>query len=153
MTEIVEFKPRINAMTPAAINNVRALEEISKMVDQIQIETVHAIHGGMYSRTIELPSGTILTGAYVKVPTMVIVSGDASVYAGDDTFRFRGHHVLPASAGRKQAFVAHENTSITMVFVTDAKTVEEAENQLTDEPEILMSRQDGAVNHIIITGE
>lgn len=153
MSNVVAFKPRITAMSKQAIENVRALEAISKTVEQIRIETIHAIHGGMYARTILLPAGTVLTGAHVNVPTMVIVNGDATVYANEESYRFQGHHVLPASAGRKQAYVAHENTWITMVYATAATTVEEAENELTDEPEILMSRQPGAVNHTIITGE
>ena len=38
-----------------------------------------------------------------------------------------GYHVIPASAGRKQVFVAHADTDLTMLFPSHAATVEDAE--------------------------
>jgi hypothetical protein len=40
-----------------------------------------------------------------------------------------------------------------MTFKTDARTVEEAENEFTEEADRLMSRHEAATNHINITGE
>ncbi len=59
--------------------------------------------------------------------------------------------MFAASAGRKQAYIAHKDTFLTMSFKTNAKTVEEAEAEFTDDHERLMSRN--GVNKIVITGE
>ncbi len=141
-------------MSPAAIDKVRQLEGLASAQPQVALTTEHVIHGGMYSRTICIPAGTMITGALVKVATLLIVDGDALAYIGDDEpMRLQGYTVLPASAGRKQAFVAIEATHLTMLFPTEAKTVEEAESQFTDEVEILLSRRDADSNSIVITGE
>ena len=60
-------------------------------------------------------------------------------------------HVLAGQPGRKQAFVAHAETWLTMSFKTEARTVAEAEAEFTDEAEHLGSRRDDAVNLIETT--
>lgn len=153
MSDLTSQADMIRSMSAAAIGKVRALEEVTAEMEQAEITTWHVLHGGMYSRTIEIPAGVLLTGALVKVPTVLMVSGDVSVYANDQEVRITGHAVIPASANRKQAFIAYENTWLTMTFKTDARTVEDAENEFTEEADRLMSRHEMATNHINITGE
>lgn len=143
----------IPAMTPAAICRVRELQAVTAEMPQVDIETQHHFHAGLYSRTIMVPAGTMIVGALIKIPTLLIVEGDARVFLGGQSRHFTGYNVFPASANRKQVFVAITDTYITMVFPTEAKTVEEAERQFTDEADNLVSRRDGADNQIIITGE
>lgn len=139
-------------MSLAALDQVRALESRVLKGPQEPFITHHVFHAGIYSRTILLRAGRVLTGALIKIATLVIVNGDVSVLVGEDTeIRLRGYNILPASAGRKQAFIAHEDTSLTMQFATRAKTVEEAEQEFTDEADRLLSRQ--GENVITITGE
>jgi len=89
--------------------------------------------------------GTYVMGAHYKVSTTVILAGNLWAYVGQGWKQFSGYNVIPASKGRKQLFATpYENTEeamITMSFRTDAKTVEQAENEMTDEAELLMSRQ------------
>ena len=153
MTNLVVSNNRVPAMTSKAIAKVRKLENFILQHEQFVPDTDHVIHGGMYCRTIVLPGGMVLAGALIKVPTTLIVNGKCRVYLGDKSVDLEGYHVLAASAGRKQAFVTFEETQITMIFATDAQTVEEAENQFTDDADRLMSRRDDAVNTINITGE
>jgi hypothetical protein len=142
---------RIAAMSPEAIGKVRALEALVADLPQEDIATEHLIHAGMYARTITIPTGVMLTGAEIKLATVLIVSGHVSVYLDGQSVELVGHHVIPASKGRKQAFVAHADTRLTMLFPTDAITIEQAEDQFTDEAHRLMSRS--GVNHVHITGE
>jgi hypothetical protein len=144
---------RIVAMPDEAIAKVRALENAALQMPQIKIDTHHILHGGMYSRTIMIPAGVLLTGALIKKATLLVVNGDAWVYIGDQTKRVCGYAVYAASAHRKQAFVAVADTILTMIFPTSAKTVAEAEAEFTDETDLLMSRQEGAVNTTTITEE
>jgi hypothetical protein len=154
MGEVVAEFPRIAAMSPVALDKVRQLEERAAAMPQAEIITHHVLHGGVYARSIRIPAGVMITGALVKVATVLIVDGDVLAYIGtDEPLRLTGWQVLPASAGRKQAFVALADTDMTAIFPTRARTVEEAEAEFTDELDILMSRKDPATNAIVITGE
>lgn len=153
MSNLVVAESRVPAMTDRAIGLVRELERVVATLPQAEIETHHVIHGGMYARTIMVPAGVVLTGALINVPTMLIINGSVRVTIGDEAVYLHGHHVLAASKKRKQAFHAIEDTWLTMVFATEAQTVEEAEDEFTDEAARLMSRNPSAKNSIIITGE
>ncbi len=153
MSGLVAAESRIPAMTAQAIDKVRELEAITRDLPQVEIATDHVLHGGMYARTICIPAGVLLTGVFIRVPTVLVFEGNATVNAGDEPVTLVGYHVLAASAHRRQAFVAHADTRLTMVFATQAKSVAEAEAEFTDEAHLLFSRKPGAVNRINITGE
>lgn len=153
MSGLVAAESRIPAMTAQAIDKVRELEAITRELPQVEIATDHVLHGGMYARTICIPAGVLLTGVFIRVPTVLVFEGNATVNAGDEPVTLVGYHVLAASAHRRQAFVAHADTRLTMVFATQAKSVAEAEAEFTDEAHLLFSRKPGAVNRINITGE
>ena len=146
-------RPAVPAMSAAAIANVRALEQRMLAMPQTPIRTDHVLHGGMYARTILIPAGTVLTGALIRVPTMLVIAGDALVTLDGKAVRLSGYHVLPAAEGRKTAFVTIADTHVTMLFPTAARTVVEAEAEFTVEADRLGSRRDPASNHITITGE
>lgn len=153
MLDLVIAPNRIPAMSKMAIDSVRQLEAYTLQAPQTEIKTDHVIHAGVYARTIMIPAGVILTGALIKVATVLIMQGNCIVYIGDEALERDGYHVFAASAGRKQAFIAKTDTYLTMIFATNAKTVGEAEQQFTDEFEHLSSRKSDAINHIVVTGE
>lgn len=138
--------------TPNAIAQIRQMEEIIATLPQIELTTNHVIHAGIYSRTICIPAGAALTSVLIKIPTTLVVCGKCSVLIGDaQEVMLDGYHVFAASAGRKQAYIAHADTFVTMSFKTNARTVEEAEQEFTDEAGILMSRH--GVNEVVVTGD
>jgi hypothetical protein len=145
------------AALPAPSDEVLAkigkVEEVLLTLPQIEIHTEHVLHGGLYVRTIRLAPEVVITGAHIKVPTVLVVSGKCAVFVGEGWLELDGYSVIPASKGRKQIFVTREATVITMAFRTDAKTVEEAEAEFTDEAENLMSRRQGSGDVFTITGE
>lgn len=140
-------------MTDQAIAGVRALQGQEAAKPQVALEMQHVLHAGLYSRTLRLPPSVKMTGALIKIATLVIVQGDCWVWLGDKSRRLTGYNVLPASAGRMQAFWSVAETFITMIFPTDARDVETAERQFTDEAEALASRRSDTPNEVIITGE
>lgn len=83
------------------------------------------------------------TSVLIKIPTVVIVHGECCVYLDGKWEPMSGYKVLPASAHRIQAYVTFSETSITMLFPSTAKTVEEAEAEFTDEAAELHSRRIG----------
>jgi hypothetical protein len=153
VNEIALPELRIKPMSIQAIDKVRALEAVTKDMPQAEVVTWHVLHGGVYSRTIKIDAGVMLTGALVKVATTLTVSGDIVVFADNERIRLTGYHVLPASAGRKQAFIAIADTMLTMAFHTEATSIEQAEVEFTDDVDQLMSRKVDAVNFVTITGE
>ena len=130
----------IQTMSRDALANIGEIEAAIMGEPQVEVQIDHTLHAGLYSRTAKLEAGTIIAGALIKTPTLIIVSGDCLVHTGDAMIRLTGYHVIEASAGRKQVFVAVEETFITMLFATDATTVEQAEEQFTDDYARLQSR-------------
>jgi hypothetical protein len=145
MRDLVVDHPRhIAAMSETAIDQVARLEAASLQRPQVLIRTGHVLHAGVYARTVLVPAGVLITGVLVTIPTLLIVCGHATVFVDGGPVELQGYHVVTAEAYRKQAFVAHADTHLTMIFATDAATVEEAEAEFTDEVEMLQSRQEAA---------
>jgi hypothetical protein len=143
--------PAVNAETLATICKV---EEFSLAnIPQIPIDTEHLFHAGMYARTMTLPAGVMLTNAYIKIPTTLILSGSLMLLLNDGWARLDGYNVIPCPAGRKQLAVAITDCQATMLFATSAKTVEDAEAEFTDDHEKLFSRKQGYGNIVKVTGE
>lgn len=141
------LRPAIAPMSLAAIDCVRQIEAINLARPQTELRFEHDLHAGMYARTMivpELPTDEVcvITAALIKIPTLVISCGDALVYVGEDEpLRLTGYSVIRAAAGRRQAFIALSGFRLTMIFPTAAETVEEAENEFTDEAKMLQSRR------------
>lgn len=142
----------LSASSPEQLAQIARVTEQILELPQIDIVTEHVFHGGMYARTIRIPAGCVLAGALIKVSTLLVVHGDAKVLTGDGAADLSGFSVLAGSAFRKQVFVALSPVEMTMIFPTQAKTVEEAERKFTDEYEKLMSRN-SANDTVLVTGE
>lgn len=154
MNALVETRPAFPAMSPAAIAQVNEWTEKLLQCPQLRFDTDHLLHGGIYYRTVRIPAGAIGTSVLVKGPSAVIMSGEAHVYIGEaKSLHVSGYTVLPAGAGRKQAFAAVTDIAVTMCFATDAKTVAEAQTAFTDEIELLQPLADADRHLIFVTGD
>jgi hypothetical protein len=118
-------------------------------LDQVELPVEHAFHAGMYARTLRLPQDIVVTGSLMKVPTLLVFHGHAMVLAGDEWVEICGYGVLTGDAGRKQVVVTRSSVEVTMIFPTQAKTVDEAEREFTDEFEKLMSRKGGRDEDVV----
>jgi hypothetical protein len=130
---------------------IQELEAVNGALEQVPIVTYHLLHGRMYARSCRVPADMVLTGARIKIPTIVILEGDATVTDGEDVKRLVGYHVIAARADRQQAYAAHLDTHLTMIFPTRAGDVEAAEREFTDDAERLMSRR--GANVVEVTGD
>lgn len=140
------------ATRPEMLDALEELEAQLRGHEPCELPTEHVIHGGMYARTVRMPPGLVLVGVVVKRPTLVVACGTGAVLRGQEWFPVSGYQVMAGSAGRKQVFVSYSDLAITMVLPTVAKTVEEAEAELTDEGDRLLSRRQDA-NQVFITEE
>lgn len=143
----------IRPMSDAAIGKVRELEAFTRQLPQQPIATSHLFHAGIYARSITIPAGVVLTGALIRIATLLIISGDVIMYVDGAARELRGYHVIAAAAHRKQVFVALSDTQMTMLFPTRAKIVAEAEEEFTGEADLLLSRGAFGSNTITVTGE
>lgn len=153
MSNVAISENHISTMSEEAIDKVRQYEALVLSFPQTKIPTHHLLHAGMYSRTILIPAGNTLTGVLMKISTILILSGNFVLFAGDKAIELHGYNVLAGSPNRKQAGVAKTDTWATMIFPTNATNIEEAENEFTDEGNILWSRYEDAENYVRITGE
>lgn len=110
-----------------------------RAVADVEIVTEHLIHGGMYARTIRVAKGVVFTSVLIKIPTTVVVHGHLAI---DGVGVVEGYGVLAGSAFRKQAYMTLSDVEMTMIFPTQATTVEEAEQEFTDELDQLMTRNE-----------
>lgn len=119
-----------------AEQNAIMMEILDTCIEQsleVEIPIEHFVHSGVYYRTCKVPKGAAIMGAYIQIPTTVIVSGDCLVNIGESAERLTGYHVLKAPAGRRQAFKALEDTYITMCLETPHTDVKDCEKQFTPE--------------------
>ena len=140
----------IKPMTPETIDKVAQIEAMMMLMPQVDIKTIHTLHAGLYGRTVFLPAGTMITGVLIKIPTVLIVAGKVVVYVGEESRILEGYSILEASAMRKQVFIAEQDTWLTMLFASNAKTVEDAEAEFTDEVSLLITRKKLDDNNMFI---
>ncbi len=148
-------RPPAAALTPASkatLDKIQIVHELLLKVADVEIATEHVLHGGMYARTIRLDAGVVMVGSLIKRATILLIHGATSII-GDERMDLEGYNVLPGCAGRKQLFVTRGPVEMTMIFPTQARTVEEAEAEVFAEADILMSRHDGTRDTYTITGE
>ena len=140
VTDIKPVTVEQNAKLMKAIDKIRNNQE--NMIVPCDIDTQHFIYAGCYVRTCFLPKGTMIGSALIKIPTVVIVSGDAVVTNGDTRTRYQGYKILRGSALRRGLWFANEDTYITMFFSTKAKNTKNAEKEFTDEWEALLEAEE-----------
>ena len=129
------------ALTDETLAKLTQVQEKMLTLPQEDVHTEHFFHAGMYVRTVTIGREVVLMGALIKIPTLLIVSGKTKVFTGDGWIELQGYNVIPAKAGRKQIFVGMEETHITMIFHTNAETLEQAEEEFTGEYEALVTRR------------
>lgn len=141
MTEASEQLPEIFSGMPS-IEKVRAIEAHVLTLPQVDLDTSHVIHGGMCTRTIFIPAGTVLTGAQTNIANVCILSGDITVTTDAGPKRLTGFHVIPAEAGFKRAGYAHADTYWSTIWPTALKDLEQIEDEMTDESAMLQTRRE-----------
>lgn len=130
--------PKTSEACIARLESVEA--ELGKL-PQVTIPVEQKLYAGMYARTICVPKGVVAVGVTIEIPTILVLNGHCQFNSGDKVYEFNGHYVLEGQAHRKQICVALEDTYMTMMFPTSAKTVEEAEEEFTHEANKLQTRK------------
>ena len=123
------------------IDKVRQFQEMLAQMPQEQIPLHHLIHGKMYARTIFAKAGTVIVGTEANLDNICVVCGDITVTTENGPIRLTGFNILPATRGHKRVGITHSDTYWTTLVHTDKQTVQEAEDEMTNESHLLLSRK------------
>lgn len=123
----------VPACTSDMLKATRALETFLKQLPQVYLEPEEILHAGCYVRTVRVPKGIILTGALIKAPTVLIVSGKMRMTVGNEVKVVDGYEIFQGAKGRKTVFESLEDAVITMFFATDAPDFKSALGEVVDE--------------------
>lgn len=146
MNEITQLETGFAAMSREDIAKIRGIREalkeelVANPDAEVEIPCEQHLHAGFYSRTIFIPKDTVAVGVTITKDTQLVISGHVLMNDGTHVVEIDGYRVLECKAGRAQIARTLEDTYMTMSFATDAKTVREAEDEFTDEPEQLLTR-------------
>lgn len=146
MNEISHLETGFAAMSREDIAKICGIREVLKKElvanpdAEVEIPCEQHLHAGFYSRTIFIPKDTVAVGVTILKDTQLVISGHVLMNDGIHVVEIEGYRVLECKAGRAQIARTLEDTYMTMSFATDAKTVREAEDEFTDEPEQLLTR-------------
>lgn len=109
---------------------VMRLENSLAHYPQMILDVKHDFSKGIYSRTLLIPAGTMLTGKIHKTEHLCIVQGDITALTDAGIRRLTGYNVLNSKPGMKRAGFAHEDTYWTTIHVTTETNIEKLEAEL-----------------------
>ena len=92
------------------------------------------LHAGCYVRTLKAPKDMVLVSDVIRCDTVLIVDGDCIFTDTDKAVRIKGRKVLLGARGRQSLIRTLSDTYLTMIFATNAKTIEEAQAQFSADP-------------------
>lgn len=138
--------PQVGAqLPPCTPDDLAKVMKLRRLIDErtipCEFPTEAFFHAGCYVRTCKVPRDTLLAGAVIKVPTVLVVCGHCYVTTGSNVQEIDGFAVLRGAPGRSQVFRALEDTYLTMVYASKAESLDAAEEEFTDEFEELLTRK------------
>ena len=134
---------------PATVEDHAAMDAVAAKMESLggdvpsAMRLQHVFHAGVYARTLFMPKGTMIVSDVIRIPTLLIVSGDVAITNCRTACRIRGYEVLTGAEMRQGIIRAFEDSYLTMVFATRAKTVEEAEAEFALRPDRLLRIEGG----------
>jgi hypothetical protein len=131
---------------------VQALQDVISQLPQYEPETKHTFHAGMYCREVWRPAGVIIVGkVHKKEHFYLIVSGTVAITTDEGVKSVTGPTLLCSKPGTKRAVYA-ETDALCMTFhVVDAKTVEDAEQELVEEDDSSMFTLGNKLKNEVLT--
>jgi hypothetical protein len=123
-----------------AHSKIARLEQSMRDLPQVDMQTTHALSGGVYARTVFIPAGCVVVGATHRKDHICIIDGDVETILDGQNRRIEGRVVINGQAGVKRAVYAHSDTLWTTVCATGLRDIAEIEAELVEEPEMLQTR-------------
>jgi len=137
---------------PTMVSKVQTLQNVISKMPQYEPETKHTFHAGMYCREVWRPAGVLVVGKiHKKEHFYLIVSGTVAITTDEGVKSVTGPHLLCSTPGTKRAVYA-ETDALCMTFhVVDAKTIEDAEQELVEEDDTSMFTLGNKLKNEVLT--
>ena len=133
-------------------NRVQALQNAISQMPQYEPETKHTFHAGMYCREMWRPAGVLVVGKiHKKEHFYLIVSGTVAITTDEGVKSVTGPHLLCSTPGTKRAVYAQTDALCMTFHVVDAKTIEDAEQELVEEDETSMFTLGNKLKNEVLT--
>lgn len=131
---------------------VQTLQNVISQLPQYEPETKHTFHAGMYCREVWRPAGVIIVGkVHKKEHFYLVVSGTVAITTDEGVKSVTGPTLLCSTPGTKRAVYA-ETDALCMTFhVVDAKTIEDAEQELVEEDDSSMFTLGNKLKNEVLT--
>jgi hypothetical protein len=139
-------------LASAKNTRVQALQDIMRSMPQYAPPTEHMFHGGMYCRQVWRPAGCTIVGKiHKKEHFYLIVSGTVAITTDEGVKSVTGPTLLCSKPGTKRAVYA-ETDALCMTFhVVDAKTIDDAEQELVEEDDSSMFTLGNKIKNEVLT--
>lgn len=99
---------------------VEQLEAAMTQLPQVHCPVAHFNAPGMMARRMEIPAGTVVTGAIHKVEHLIIIAkGRLRIVTEDGTRDVAAGDIITCKPGMKNAVTALEDSAWVNVFATD----------------------------------
>jgi hypothetical protein len=131
---------------------VQTLQNVISQLPQYEPETKHTFHAGMYCREVWRLAGVIIVGkVHKKEHFYLVVSGTVAITTDEGVKSVTGPTLLCSKPGTKRAVYA-ETDALCMTFhVVDAKTIEDAEQELVEEDDSSMFTLGNKLKNEVLT--
>ena len=130
---------KVTYSLPTMVSKVQALQDVISKMPQYEPETKHTFHAGMYCREVWRPAGVLVVGKiHKKEHFYLIVSGTVAITTDEGVKSVTGPHLLCSTPGTKRAVYAQTDALCMTFHVVDAKTIEDAEQELVEEDKTSM---------------
>ena len=137
---------------PTMASRVQALQNAISQLPQYEPETKHTFHAGMYCREVWRPAGVLVVGKiHKKEHFYLIVSGTVAITTDEGVKSVTGPHLLCSTPGTKRAVYAQTDALCMTFHVVDAKTIEDAEQELVEEDETSMFTLGNKLKNEVLT--
>jgi len=137
---------------PTMASRVQALQNAISQMPQYEPETKHTFHAGMYCREVWRPAGVLVVGKiHKKEHFYLIVSGTVAITTDEGVKSVTGPHLLCSTPGTKRAVYAQTDALCMTFHVVDAKTIEDAEQELVEEDETSMFTLGNKLKNEVLT--
>jgi quercetin dioxygenase-like cupin family protein len=108
------------APAPTMRQKVEQLEASMLGLPQVHCPVAHFTAPGQIARRMEIPAGTVVTGAVHKVEHLIVIAkGRLRIVTEDGTREVAAGDVITCKPGMKNAVTALEDSTWVNVFATD----------------------------------
>lgn len=113
---------------------IDAMQQHMAQFEQFEPPTNHYFHAGMYCREVFRPEGVLIVGhVHKKEHFYLVASGTVAITDGEGVVQeVTGPYLFLSKPGTKRAVYAVTDAICMTFHVTDAKTLEQAEEELVE---------------------